>query len=67
MIRKLKFLFFIFVQVYSQTISVNSDTIHIDVAPGDSIVDNFTIYNTGTDTLDVSIKTSGFCAETKLK
>ena len=63
MIRKLKFLFFIFVQVYSQTISVNSDTIHIDVAPGDSTVDNFTIYNTGTDTLDVSIKTSGFCAD----
>ena len=65
MAKKIKFLFFIITQASSQTISVNPDSIYLDLFPGDSIVQQITINNTGTANLDVSIAWD-FCADYKI-
>ena len=65
MAKKIKFLFFIITQASSQTISVNPDSIYLDLFPGDSIVQQITINNTGTANLNVSIAWD-FCADYKI-
>lgn len=65
MAKKIKLLFFIITQASSQTISVNPDSIYLDLFPGDSIVQQITINNTGTANLNVSIEWE-FCADYKI-
>jgi len=63
--KRIGFLFFIITLASSQTISVNPDSISLDLFPGDSIVQQITINNTGTANLDVSIDWK-FCADYKI-
>ena len=51
----IKLFSFSFLLIKSQTISLNPDSIYIDIFPGDTTLETFTIFNTGTDTLEVNI------------
>jgi len=63
--KRTRFLFFIITLASSQTISVSPDSISLDLFPGDSVVQQVTINNTGTANLNVSIEWD-FCADYKI-
>ena len=51
----IKLFLFSFLLIKSQTISLNPDSIYIEMFPGDTTLETFTIFNTGADTLEVNI------------
>ncbi len=48
--------------IQSQSISIDPDSISVEISPGDSIEESFTIFNDGSDTLEVNIETKD-CAD----
>ena len=48
--------------IQSQSISIDPDSIFLEIFPGDSIEESFTIFNDGSDTLEVNIEAKD-CAD----
>ena len=48
--------------IQSQSISIDPDSISVEISPGDSIEESFTIFNDGSDTLEVNIEAKD-CAD----